>query len=155
MKDCFIDFVVYLTTSFLLFQLFHYFSSVYSHWLSFISLTTAYPCTSETEWVQANTDLIEKNSYVVRGLPTAEKLEFRVMCVNIAGRSPPAVLQQAVTIREIVGKWNSSHSPFSPVCVCECMCLFVNVCVHACVSLYMSVCVYASACIACVLCLLL
>ncbi|KAJ8399923.1 hypothetical protein AAFF_G00406530, partial [Aldrovandia affinis] len=38
----------------------------------------------------------------VRGLPTAEKLEFRVVCVNIAGRSPPALLQQAVTIREIV-----------------------------------------------------
>jgi len=29
---------------------------------------------------------------------------FRVTAVNIAGRSPPAVLAQAVTIQEIVGE---------------------------------------------------
>ncbi|XP_061086439.1 myosin-binding protein C, fast-type-like [Conger conger] len=56
----------------------------------------------DTEWVRANPDLVERNSYMVRGLPVGEKMDFRVVCVNIAGRSPPARLQQAVTIREIV-----------------------------------------------------
>ncbi|XP_030645637.1 myosin binding protein Ca [Chanos chanos] len=54
------------------------------------------------EWVQANQEPIENNSYRVRGLPVGEKMVFRVTAVNIAGRSPPAVLQQAVTIREIM-----------------------------------------------------
>lgn len=57
-----------------------------------------------TEWVQANETPVEKNSYRVRGLPVGEKMLFRVTAVNIAGRSPPAVLAQAVTIREIVGE---------------------------------------------------
>ncbi|KAJ8245834.1 hypothetical protein GJAV_G00260800 [Gymnothorax javanicus] len=56
----------------------------------------------DTEWVQANKDLVERNSYTVKGLPVGEKQNFRVVCVNIAGRSPPATLQQPVTIREIV-----------------------------------------------------
>ncbi|XP_039543175.1 myosin binding protein Ca isoform X1 [Pimephales promelas] len=55
-----------------------------------------------TEWVQANETPVEKNSYRVRGLPVGEKMLFRVTAVNIAGRSPPAVLAQAVTIQEIV-----------------------------------------------------
>uniref|UniRef100_A0A8C9U0I2 Myosin binding protein Ca n=1 Tax=Scleropages formosus TaxID=113540 RepID=A0A8C9U0I2_SCLFO len=55
-----------------------------------------------TEWIQANSEPVEKNSYTVRGLPTGEKMEFRVMAVNIAGRSPPAVMAQPVTIREII-----------------------------------------------------
>lgn len=57
-----------------------------------------------TEWVQANETPVEKNSYRVRGLPVGEKMLFRVTAVNIAGRSPPAVMAQAVTIREIVGE---------------------------------------------------
>lgn len=57
-----------------------------------------------TEWVQANETPVEKNSFRVRGLPVGEKMLFRVTAVNIAGRSPPAVLAQAVTIREIVGE---------------------------------------------------
>ncbi|KAL2101354.1 hypothetical protein ACEWY4_003115 [Coilia grayii] len=56
----------------------------------------------ETEWVQANEQPVDKNSYRVRNLPVGEKLLFRVFAVNIAGRSPPATLQQAVTIREIM-----------------------------------------------------
>uniref|UniRef100_A0A8C9V238 Myosin-binding protein C, fast-type n=2 Tax=Scleropages formosus TaxID=113540 RepID=A0A8C9V238_SCLFO len=56
----------------------------------------------DTEWIQANSEPVEKNSYTVRGLPTGEKMEFRVMAVNIAGRSPPAVMAQPVTIREII-----------------------------------------------------
>uniref|UniRef100_A0A8C1M8L6 Myosin binding protein C, fast type a n=1 Tax=Cyprinus carpio TaxID=7962 RepID=A0A8C1M8L6_CYPCA len=55
-----------------------------------------------SEWVQANETPVEKNSYRVRGLPVGEKMLFRVRAVNIAGRSPPAVMAQAVTIREIV-----------------------------------------------------
>uniref|UniRef100_A0A3P9J8M9 Myosin-binding protein C, fast-type n=1 Tax=Oryzias latipes TaxID=8090 RepID=A0A3P9J8M9_ORYLA len=55
-----------------------------------------------TEWVQANTDLCERQGFVVRDLPVGEKINFRVVAVNIAGRSPPATLGQPVTIREIV-----------------------------------------------------
>ncbi|XP_062387737.1 myosin binding protein Ca isoform X1 [Sardina pilchardus] len=55
-----------------------------------------------TEWVQANEQPVEKNSFRARNLPQGEKLLFRVFAVNIAGRSPPATLQQAVTIREIM-----------------------------------------------------
>ncbi|XP_061910864.1 myosin binding protein Cb [Entelurus aequoreus] len=55
----------------------------------------------DTEWVVANTDLCEKQSYVVRGLPVGEKINFRVVAVNIAGRSPPAVMAAPVTVREI------------------------------------------------------
>ncbi|XP_028841225.1 myosin binding protein Ca isoform X2 [Denticeps clupeoides] len=55
-----------------------------------------------TEWVQANEAPVEKNTYKVRGLPVGEKMLFRVMAINIAGRSPPTTLQQAVTIREIM-----------------------------------------------------
>uniref|UniRef100_A0A7N6AWV7 Myosin-binding protein C, fast-type n=1 Tax=Anabas testudineus TaxID=64144 RepID=A0A7N6AWV7_ANATE len=47
-------------------------------------------------------DLCEKQGYVVRGLPVGEKINFRVVAVNIAGRSPPAILSQPVTIREIM-----------------------------------------------------
>uniref|UniRef100_A0A7N6FF53 Myosin-binding protein C, fast-type n=1 Tax=Anabas testudineus TaxID=64144 RepID=A0A7N6FF53_ANATE len=53
-------------------------------------------------WVVANQDLCEKQGYVVRGLPVGEKINFRVVAVNIAGRSPPAILSQPVTIREIM-----------------------------------------------------
>uniref|UniRef100_A0A8C7MPS5 Myosin-binding protein C, fast-type n=1 Tax=Oncorhynchus kisutch TaxID=8019 RepID=A0A8C7MPS5_ONCKI len=56
----------------------------------------------DTEWVVANTELVERQTYTVRNLPTAEKINFRVVAVNIAGRSPPTGLTQPVTIREIV-----------------------------------------------------
>ncbi|KAM4524261.1 myosin-binding protein C, fast-type-like isoform 5-T5 [Odontesthes bonariensis] len=56
----------------------------------------------DTEWVVANKELCEKQGYVVRGLPVGEKMNFRVVAVNVAGRSPPATLGQPVTIREIV-----------------------------------------------------
>ncbi|CAL9692742.1 unnamed protein product [Knipowitschia caucasica] len=54
------------------------------------------------QWVQANEVPVEKTQYRVRELPVGEKMQFRVVAVNPAGRSPPAVLGQAVTIREIV-----------------------------------------------------
>ncbi|CAG5897281.1 unnamed protein product [Menidia menidia] len=54
------------------------------------------------QWEQANQEPVEKNQYRVKGLPVGEKMLFRVVAVNIAGRSPPATLSQAVTIREIM-----------------------------------------------------
>ncbi|XP_026212817.1 myosin binding protein Ca isoform X3 [Anabas testudineus] len=54
------------------------------------------------QWVQANEEPVEKNQYRVKGLPVGEKMLFRVVAVNIAGRSPPATLTQAVTVREIM-----------------------------------------------------
>ncbi|KAM4624497.1 myosin-binding protein C, fast-type-like [Polymixia lowei] len=56
----------------------------------------------DTEWIVANTDLCERQNYTVRGLPVGEKINFRVVAKNIAGRSPPALLGQPVTIREIM-----------------------------------------------------
>ncbi|KAJ8251055.1 hypothetical protein GJAV_G00216750 [Gymnothorax javanicus] len=55
-----------------------------------------------TEWIRANPELVDKNHYTVRGLPTGEKLCFRVKAVNIGGISPPAYMKQSVKIREIV-----------------------------------------------------
>lgn len=52
----------------------------------------------------ANQELCERQGFTVRGLPVGEKINFRVVAVNIAGRSPPAVLSQPVTIREIMGE---------------------------------------------------
>ncbi|MED6274929.1 Myosin-binding protein C, fast-type, partial [Characodon lateralis] len=54
------------------------------------------------QWVQANEEPVGKNQYRVKDLPGGEKMLFRVFAVNVAGRSPPATLSQAVTIREIV-----------------------------------------------------
>lgn len=73
-------------------------------YLAGLPLTLPLVALTATEWVQANETPVEKNSYRVRGLPVGEKMLFRVTAVNIAGRSPPAVLAQAVTIREIVGE---------------------------------------------------
>uniref|UniRef100_A0A7N9AVX0 Myosin binding protein Ca n=1 Tax=Mastacembelus armatus TaxID=205130 RepID=A0A7N9AVX0_9TELE len=56
------------------------------------------------QWVQANEDPVSKTQYRVKGLPVGEKMLFRVVAVNIAGRSPPTILSQAVTIREIMGQ---------------------------------------------------
>lgn len=54
------------------------------------------------EWVPAHQGLTERNSIMIRNLPTGEKLHFRVRAVNMAGPSEPATLAQPVTIREIV-----------------------------------------------------
>lgn len=54
--------------------------------------------------MQANETPVEKNQYRVKDLPVGEKMLFRVVAVNVAGRSPPAVISQAVTIREIMGQ---------------------------------------------------
>ncbi|XP_061079825.1 myosin binding protein Ca isoform X1 [Conger conger] len=55
-----------------------------------------------TEWIRGTKDPVEKIHHTVRGLPTGEKLLFRVMTVNIAGMSAPAYTTQSVTIREIM-----------------------------------------------------
>ena len=65
-------------------------------------LTPVSPCPADT-WEQANPEPVEKSQYRVKGLPTGEKMMFRVVAVNIAGRSPPAILGQPVMIREIMG----------------------------------------------------
>ncbi|XP_061605774.1 myosin binding protein Ca isoform X2 [Phyllopteryx taeniolatus] len=57
---------------------------------------------SGDEWVPANKKPVEKNQYRVKDLPVGEKMLFRVVAINIAGRSPPATLCQGVTIREIM-----------------------------------------------------
>lgn len=74
----------------------------------------------DTEWVVANKELCERQGYVVRGLPVGEKINFRVVAVNIAGRSPPAVMSQPVTIREIMGESDSDTSQriYSSCTVC-------------------------------------
>ncbi|XP_068583971.1 myosin binding protein Ca [Cebidichthys violaceus] len=60
-------------------------------------------CKEESDqWVQVNEEPVENNHYRVKGLPVGEKMLFRVTAVNMAGRSRPATLSQAVTIREIV-----------------------------------------------------
>uniref|UniRef100_A0A7N4P6Y9 Myosin-binding protein C, fast-type n=1 Tax=Sarcophilus harrisii TaxID=9305 RepID=A0A7N4P6Y9_SARHA len=54
------------------------------------------------DWVAANTEPVERCGFTVKGLPTGARIFFRVVGVNIAGRSEPATLVQPVTIREIV-----------------------------------------------------
>lgn len=54
------------------------------------------------EWIPANTEPVERCSFTVKDLPTGARIIFRVVGVNIAGRSEPASLAQPVTIREIV-----------------------------------------------------
>ncbi|KAM9633457.1 myosin-binding protein C, fast-type [Trichechus inunguis] len=56
------------------------------------------------EWIPANTEPVERCGFTVKNLPTGAKITFRVVGVNIAGRSKPATLTQPVTIREIVEK---------------------------------------------------
>ncbi|XP_051846248.1 myosin-binding protein C, fast-type isoform X2 [Antechinus flavipes] len=54
------------------------------------------------DWVAANTEPVERCGFTVKDLPTGARILFRVVGVNIAGRSEPATLVQPVTIREIV-----------------------------------------------------
>uniref|UniRef100_A0A8C9UPH2 Myosin binding protein C2 n=1 Tax=Spermophilus dauricus TaxID=99837 RepID=A0A8C9UPH2_SPEDA len=54
------------------------------------------------EWLPANKEPVERCGFTVKDLPTGARILFRVVGVNIAGRSEPATLVQPVTIREIV-----------------------------------------------------
>lgn len=64
--------------------------------------TIEYSKVGTDEWVAANQELVERTQFKVKDLPVGEKMLFRVVAVNIAGRSPPAGLSHPVTIREIV-----------------------------------------------------
>lgn len=55
---------------------------------------------------------MDRTQYTVKDLPVGEKMLFRVVATNIAGRSPPATLPQAVTIREITGPVAPSRPVF-------------------------------------------
>ncbi|XP_036088599.1 myosin-binding protein C, fast-type [Rousettus aegyptiacus] len=60
-------------------------------------------CLEDSEdWVPANTEPVERCGFTVKNLPTGARIMFRVVGVNIAGRSEPAILAQPVTIQEIV-----------------------------------------------------
>lgn len=66
---------------------------------------------------------MERCGFTVKDLPTGARILFRVVGINIAGRSEPATLLQPVTIREIVGEcphpalvvWSGSGPALSPV----------------------------------------
>ncbi|XP_029438050.1 myosin-binding protein C, cardiac-type-like isoform X2 [Rhinatrema bivittatum] len=55
-----------------------------------------------SEWVPALQDLTDRTSVQIRDLSTGEKLNFRIRAVNAAGSSEPAMLKEAITIREIM-----------------------------------------------------
>ncbi|XP_048463230.1 myosin-binding protein C, cardiac-type [Rhincodon typus] len=54
------------------------------------------------DWLPAQQGLTDRNSILIRDLPTGERMHFRVRAINMAGPSAAASLSQAVTIREIV-----------------------------------------------------
>lgn len=57
-----------------------------------------------TEWVTANKEPLLSPRYTIHNLTSGDKLEIRVKAVNSVGVSVPAVLEQPVAIREILGK---------------------------------------------------
>uniref|UniRef100_A0A8C4YGE3 Myosin binding protein C2 n=1 Tax=Gopherus evgoodei TaxID=1825980 RepID=A0A8C4YGE3_9SAUR len=59
-------------------------------------------CLEGCEW--GGLGLVERCGFTVKGLPTGQKILFRVIGVNIAGQSAPATMGQPVTIREIQPK---------------------------------------------------
>uniref|UniRef100_A0A2K5ECR1 Myosin binding protein C2 n=1 Tax=Aotus nancymaae TaxID=37293 RepID=A0A2K5ECR1_AOTNA len=58
------------------------------------------------EWVPANTEPVERCGFTVKNLPTGARILFRVVGVNIAGRSEPATL--------IAGAWPLTLRPERP-----------------------------------------
>ncbi|XP_017260014.1 myosin-binding protein C, cardiac-type isoform X2 [Kryptolebias marmoratus] len=54
------------------------------------------------EWIPAIQGLSERTLVTLKNLTTGDKLMFRVRAYNMAGPSPPAVLAQPITIREIM-----------------------------------------------------
>ncbi|XP_072511818.1 myosin-binding protein C, slow-type isoform X3 [Notamacropus eugenii] len=60
-------------------------------------------CFEGTEdWIQANTDLIDKTKFTITGLPTDAKIFVRVKAVNAAGASEPKYYGQPILVREII-----------------------------------------------------
>ncbi|XP_031755629.1 myosin-binding protein C, cardiac-type isoform X4 [Xenopus tropicalis] len=64
--------------------------------------TVEYCKEGSTEWVPALQGLTERNSVMIRDLPTGERLTFRVRAINLAGPSEPCTMKEPVTIREIM-----------------------------------------------------
>ncbi|KAF7238974.1 Myosin-binding protein H, partial [Varanus komodoensis] len=58
-----------------------------------------------TDWVAANNKPFLSTRYVIRNLTSGDKLHFRVRTVKGDEMSDPAVLDQAVLIREILGMY--------------------------------------------------
>ncbi|GAB1292018.1 Myosin-binding protein C, fast-type [Apodemus speciosus] len=73
------------------------------------------------EWVPANKEPVERCGFTVKDLPTGARILFRVVGVNIAGRSEPATLVQPVTIQgdydiiPIHGSQPNMNPPFTPL----------------------------------------
>lgn len=106
---CYLHFCVFIFVNFS-------FSIHFVHlWLFFFVCV----CFLGSEWVQANETPVDKISYRVRDLQVGEKYLFRVKAVNIAGQSPPAEINQGVTIREITGKGSILQSSVKSLSVSD------------------------------------
>ncbi|XP_076132268.1 myosin binding protein Ha isoform X5 [Alosa pseudoharengus] len=64
--------------------------------------TVEYCKEGAAEWVVANAELTVATKLVVAGLTTGDVLNMRVVAVNPGGRSEPAVLAEAVPVRDLV-----------------------------------------------------
>lgn len=58
-----------------------------------------------TDWVAANTKPFLSTRYVIRDLTSGDKLLIRVKAVKGDGVSEPAVLDQPLLIREVLGMY--------------------------------------------------
>ncbi|XP_077449593.1 myosin-binding protein C, slow-type isoform X3 [Stigmatopora argus] len=54
------------------------------------------------EWIPANTELIDKTRYTIKGLTPESKVFIRVKAVNAAGASVPRTTQHAVLVKEVI-----------------------------------------------------
>ncbi|XP_061113036.1 myosin-binding protein H-like isoform X26 [Conger conger] len=62
-------------------------------------------CKDQTpDWVVVNEKLTEANRMVISDLTKGDLLHIRVVAVNVAGHSPPAVLAEPVKVTEIVAR---------------------------------------------------
>lgn len=63
------------------------------------------PCPSPaSEWVPVNARPVMVTQQTIRNLAVGDKFSVRVAAISSAGAGPPAVLNQPVHIREIIGK---------------------------------------------------
>ncbi|KAL6458415.1 hypothetical protein MHYP_G00336450 [Metynnis hypsauchen] len=56
------------------------------------------------DWKAVNEELTVSCRYVIKNQTTGDHLNIRVVAVNAGGRSPPAVLPDAVLVREVVDR---------------------------------------------------
>lgn len=57
------------------------------------------------DWKAVNEELTKSCRYVIKNQTTGDRINIRVVAVNVAGRSNPAVLPDAVLVREVVGEF--------------------------------------------------